>query len=109
MKHVIYVSCNPTKSLIKDSLLLCGPPSQKFSGEAFRPVRVVPVDMFPHTEHCEAVCVFSRGSEVADTAAVETAVQEGGGGGKAEAAEEGGGESEAAAAAPMEAGGGGED
>jgi hypothetical protein len=46
--------------------MLCGPPSQKFHGESFRPVRAVPVDMFPHTEHCEMVVVFSRVSEVGD-------------------------------------------
>lgn len=63
VRHVIYVSCNPTKSLCKDAVTLCGPRSAKFHGEAFRPVKAIPVDIFPHTEHCEMVVCFSRESE----------------------------------------------
>lgn len=59
----MYVSCNPTKSLIKDVVALCGPTSQKLKGEAFRPVKAIPVDMFPHTSHCEMVLVLSRGGD----------------------------------------------
>ncbi|KAG5186899.1 S-adenosyl-L-methionine-dependent methyltransferase [Tribonema minus] len=60
VKRVVYVSCNPTKSLPRDALVLCSPASRKLSGEPFRPVKATPVDMFPHTPHCEMVMVFER-------------------------------------------------
>lgn len=30
------------------------------AGPPFKLVKVVPVDMFPHTEHCELVALFER-------------------------------------------------
>ena len=54
------MSCNPTKSLVRDASTLCCPPSKRYGGAAFRPVRAVPVDMFPHTAHCEMVVAFDR-------------------------------------------------
>lgn len=39
---------------------LCGPISRSVEGRAFRPVRAIPVDLFPHTPHCEMVMVFER-------------------------------------------------
>eukprot|EP00624_Nannochloropsis_granulata_P002475 evm.model.NODE_22511_length_10312_cov_32.033165.3 len=65
VQRLVYVSCNPTKSLPRDAVALCGPPSQKLKGLSFRPVKVVPVDMFPHTRHCEVIMVFERGEEEA--------------------------------------------
>lgn len=41
--------------------MLCGPKSKSLLGEAFHPVNAIPVDMFPHTTHCELVMVFERG------------------------------------------------
>jgi len=61
IQRLVYVSCNPSKSLPRDAVALCGPPSQRLKGEAFRPVKAIPVDMFPHTSHCEVVMVFERG------------------------------------------------
>lgn len=37
-------------------------------GRAFRPVRAIPVDLFPHTPHCEMVMVFERLPEDASAA-----------------------------------------
>ncbi|CCI47583.1 unnamed protein product [Albugo candida] len=62
VRRIVYVSCNPTQSLIQDSSMLCGPKTSALVGEAFRPVRAAAVDMFPHTPHCEMVVVFERGS-----------------------------------------------
>lgn len=56
----MYVSCNPTKSLPKDAAVLCGPSTKRLVGAPFQPVRARPVDLFPHTEHCEMVVVFER-------------------------------------------------
>ena len=55
IKRLIYVSCNPTKSLPRDLLVLCGAASKKQLGLPFRVVRTAPIDMFPHCEHIELV------------------------------------------------------
>jgi tRNA (uracil-5-)-methyltransferase len=58
--RIVYVSCNPTATLVRDAGLLCGPPTKRYSGEAFRVVSSSPVDMFPLTNHCEMVMTFDR-------------------------------------------------
>ena len=66
MQHLIYVSCNPSGTLLENAAALCAPIDEtshkqvKTHGFPFRPVRAVPVDLFPHTDHCEMVVVFSR-------------------------------------------------
>lgn len=60
IERLVYVSCNPTKSLIRDAALLCGPSSKRFTGNAFYPTRATPVDLFPSTPHCEMLVVFER-------------------------------------------------
>lgn len=63
IQRLIYVSCNPTGSLIQDAAILCSPPSKRFKGRAFRPSFAQPVDMFPLSDHCEMVMVFDRLTE----------------------------------------------
>ncbi|MBC8182532.1 23S rRNA (uracil(1939)-C(5))-methyltransferase RlmD [candidate division KSB1 bacterium] len=48
---IIYVSCNPA-TLARDLKVLCE--------SAFRIKRVQPIDMFPHTAHCETVVLLER-------------------------------------------------
>jgi tRNA (uracil-5-)-methyltransferase len=60
IKRLVYVSCNPTSSLVRDAGLLCAPPTNKYPGRAFRPTWAQPVDMFPLTSHCEMVMTFDR-------------------------------------------------
>lgn len=60
IKRLVYVSCNPTSSLVRDAGLLCAPPTNKYPGRAFRPTWLQPVDMFPLTPHCEMVLAFDR-------------------------------------------------
>ncbi|EQC37278.1 hypothetical protein SDRG_05502 [Saprolegnia diclina VS20] len=60
VKRIVYVSCNPTVSLINDATTLCGPCTSNLRGTPFKPVFAAPVDMFPHTEHCEMIIVFER-------------------------------------------------
>lgn len=50
-ERMVYVSCNPA-SLARDAKLLCE--------GGYRLERVVPVDMFPHTNHIESVAVLTR-------------------------------------------------
>uniref|UniRef100_A0AAV1TLP7 tRNA (Uracil-5-)-methyltransferase n=1 Tax=Peronospora matthiolae TaxID=2874970 RepID=A0AAV1TLP7_9STRA len=60
VERIVYVSCNPTVSLVRDAVMLCGPGSNSLQGRAFEPVHAAPVDMFPHTPHCEMIIVFDR-------------------------------------------------
>jgi len=58
--RLVYVSCNPTGSLVQDAAILCCPASKRFRGRPFRPTFCQPVDMFPYSSHCEMVMVFDR-------------------------------------------------
>lgn len=58
--RIVYVSCNPTATLVRDATLLCGPPTKRYTGRAFQVESAAPVDMFPLTNHCEMVMVFDR-------------------------------------------------
>ena len=49
-KRIVYISCNPD-TLARDIAAVSG---------AYRCERVTPVDMFPRTGHCEAVCLLSK-------------------------------------------------
>lgn len=60
INRIIYVSCNPTGSLVKDAGLLCSPETKKYTGKPFKITSAQPVDMFPLTDHCEMVMVFDR-------------------------------------------------
>lgn len=60
IQRVVYVSCNPTGSLIPNAGLLCAPPTKKYPGTPFYPSSAQPVDMFPSTSHCEMVVTFDR-------------------------------------------------
>jgi tRNA (uracil-5-)-methyltransferase len=61
--RLVYVSCNPTTTLVRDAALLCAPPTKRYSGCPFRVTSATPVDMFPYTNHCEMVMTFDRISE----------------------------------------------
>lgn len=50
-KTIVYVSCNP-ETLARDARFLV-------KDQVYRAVKAVPVDMFPHTEHCECVMLFT--------------------------------------------------
>jgi len=60
IKYLVYISCNPTGSFKNDCLSLCRLPHKQRPGYAFKPVKCVPVDMFPHTDHCELVMLFEK-------------------------------------------------
>ena len=50
-RRIVYVSCNP-ETQVRDFDVLVA--------HGYRPARVTPVDMFPHTEHVETVAVLER-------------------------------------------------
>ena len=49
--RIVYVSCD-SATLARDLKILCD--------EGYELKRVQPVDMFPHTVHCEVVCLMSK-------------------------------------------------
>lgn len=62
IRRLVYVSCKPDGEAMRNfKELCCDPaPQKKLTGEAFSPTLAVPVDMFPHTSHCELVLLFER-------------------------------------------------
>uniref|UniRef100_A0A4W4DPS9 tRNA (uracil(54)-C(5))-methyltransferase n=1 Tax=Electrophorus electricus TaxID=8005 RepID=A0A4W4DPS9_ELEEL len=62
IRRLIYISCKPEGEAMRNFRELCRKPDwqRKLTGEAFMPTVAVPVDMFPHTPHCELVLVFER-------------------------------------------------
>ncbi|KAL8426481.1 hypothetical protein Efla_001783 [Eimeria flavescens] len=62
---LVYVSCN-CKTLVENVLELV---SEDCCSDPFVPIVALPVDMFPHTLHCEAVLLLARRSKAAAAAA----------------------------------------
>ncbi|XP_068424512.1 tRNA (uracil-5-)-methyltransferase homolog B [Clinocottus analis] len=62
IRRLVYVSCKPGGEAMRNFReLCCAPdPQKKLTGDAFSPTLAVPVDMFPHTPHCEVVLLFER-------------------------------------------------
>ncbi|XP_066465948.1 tRNA (uracil-5-)-methyltransferase homolog A [Tiliqua scincoides] len=59
LKKLIYVSCNP-RAAMNNFVDLCRAPSNRVKGSPFRPIKVMAVDLFPHTMHCELLFFFER-------------------------------------------------
>jgi tRNA (uracil-5-)-methyltransferase len=49
IRRIVYVSCNPTGTLVRDAGLFCAPPTKRYSGRPFKISSATPVDMFPMT------------------------------------------------------------
>ncbi|XP_070833195.1 tRNA (uracil-5-)-methyltransferase homolog B [Chaetodon trifascialis] len=62
VRRLVYVSCKPDGEAMRNFReLCCAPdPQKKLTGDAFSPTLAVPVDLFPHTPHCELVLLFER-------------------------------------------------
>ncbi|KAK0140330.1 tRNA (uracil(54)-C(5))-methyltransferase -B [Merluccius polli] len=62
IRRLVYISCKPDGEAMRNFRELCCPPDpqKKLTGEAFSPRVAVPIDMFPHTQHCELVLLFER-------------------------------------------------
>ncbi|XP_052801988.1 tRNA (uracil-5-)-methyltransferase homolog A-like [Mya arenaria] len=62
INRLVYVSCNVNGAL-NNLIDLVRPMSKRLTGGRFLPVKAVPVDLFPHTKHCELVILFHREAE----------------------------------------------
>ncbi|XP_029463246.1 tRNA (uracil(54)-C(5))-methyltransferase homolog isoform X2 [Rhinatrema bivittatum] len=62
IQTLVYVSCKPDGEAMRNFIELCCPPDaqKKILGEPFALTQAVPVDLFPHTPHCELVLLFER-------------------------------------------------
>ncbi|XP_078483580.1 tRNA (uracil-5-)-methyltransferase homolog A isoform X1 [Ciona intestinalis] len=59
IQYLIYVSCSVDQA--KTNFVdLCRPQSKRLNGPPFKPMLAQPVDLFPHTKHCEVVLLFKR-------------------------------------------------
>lgn len=59
LNKLVFLSCDP-KAAMKNFVDLSRPTSKTYYGAPLVPVRAVPVDMFPHTSHCELIVYFER-------------------------------------------------
>lgn len=59
IQKLIYLSCNP-KAALKNFITFGKLPSKTLFGCPFLPVKAIPVDNFPHTNHCELILYFER-------------------------------------------------
>nr|XP_040139558.1 tRNA (uracil(54)-C(5))-methyltransferase homolog isoform X3 [Ictidomys tridecemlineatus] len=62
IRTLVFVSCKPHGETTRNIIELCCAPNsaKKLLGEPFVLSRAVPVDLFPHTLHCELVLLFTR-------------------------------------------------
>ncbi|CAG0917035.1 unnamed protein product [Notodromas monacha] len=58
---IVYVSCDP-KSATQNFIDLGREWSGNYPGEPFLPTKIVPIDLYPYTEHVEVVILFERAS-----------------------------------------------
>ncbi|KAJ3320989.1 tRNA methyltransferase 2 [Boothiomyces sp. JEL0866] len=59
LKHVVFVACD-LKQSTQNLIDLARPTSNKFKGHPFIPVQAIPLDLFPHTNHCEIIVELVR-------------------------------------------------
>lgn len=59
LRKLVFLSCDP-KAAVKNFVDLSRPTSKMYHGAPLVPVCAVPVDMFPHTSHCELIIYFER-------------------------------------------------
>ena len=63
IRRLVYVSCQPDGPAMKNFVDLVKANEKrnhKNTNEPFQLKKIVPVDMFPHTDHCEMVLLFQR-------------------------------------------------
>merc|ERR1712107_913667 len=59
IKRFVYVSCD-AKNAMKNFVDIARPASKTALGDPFMPIKVIPVDLFPHSRGFELVILFER-------------------------------------------------
>ena len=59
IRKLVYISCD-AKNAMKNFVDLARPPSGQNRGDPFLPIKIIPVDLFPHTKGFELVIYFER-------------------------------------------------
>ncbi|XP_054290417.1 tRNA (uracil-5-)-methyltransferase homolog A-like [Macrosteles quadrilineatus] len=59
IKRIAYIACD-LKCAVKNIVDLARPASKTLAGAPFVPMAVTPVDLFPHTDHCEVIIYLER-------------------------------------------------
>lgn len=59
IRRLVYISCD-AKNAMKNFVDLSRPPSKTALGDPFLPVKIIPVDLFPHSKGFELVILFER-------------------------------------------------
>lgn len=59
LNKLVYISCDP-RAAMRNLVDLARPSSKQYLGEPLVPVKAIPVDMFPHTKHCELILCLER-------------------------------------------------
>ncbi|GAB6030338.1 tRNA methyltransferase 2 [Chamberlinius hualienensis] len=59
LRRLIYVACD-LSAASRNLIDLCRPESKQYHGEPFEMIKAGGVDLFPHTNHCEALMLLQR-------------------------------------------------
>ncbi|TRY68241.1 hypothetical protein TCAL_07467 [Tigriopus californicus] len=59
IQKLVYISCDANAAMGNFNMLT-RPPSKTLSGDPFIPTKVIPVDLFPQTNHFETILIFER-------------------------------------------------
>ena len=59
IRKLVYISCD-AKNAMKNFVDLARAPSQTAKGDPFLPMKIIPVDLFPHSRGFELVILFER-------------------------------------------------
>ena len=62
INRLVYVSCKPQGDALRNFVQLCSSvTNDRYNDKSpFIPINAIPVDLFPHTEHCELIVTFER-------------------------------------------------
>jgi hypothetical protein len=60
VRNLVYISCQADGPAMNNFVDLCHSPTRRTTSEPFVLKRAIPIDLFPHTNHCELILSFRR-------------------------------------------------
>ena len=60
VRNLVYISCQADGPAMNNFVDLCHRPTRRTTSEPFVLKRAIPIDLFPHTNHCELILSFRR-------------------------------------------------